>query len=260
MYAEFAFDAKVQRLSEAFQRRFVMLLCLRCANGDVTMCDGDVTFHLRISDEEWNETKRVLIEKNMIDADNNIVHYAARQYVSDSSTERTRKYRDNKKQRLKEEERHSDDCETSQRRSSDALEAEAEAEAEAEEKAKTEGIASGGGSSPPAHARTREPPPPPPNSFSDSDLQSDPINRRACEISELLRKRGASISAMNPTIREWAERGYTDGQLLSALEIAQERRQKKADPNPVNAGLINSIIPDVISQKNDRAKIFAGML
>ena len=36
-YAEFATDPKVQMLSEQDQRRFIMLLCLRCSNGDVTL-------------------------------------------------------------------------------------------------------------------------------------------------------------------------------------------------------------------------------
>ena len=36
LYAEFAHDPKVQMLSEVDQRRYIMLLCMRC-NGDVTL-------------------------------------------------------------------------------------------------------------------------------------------------------------------------------------------------------------------------------
>lgn len=54
MYAEFATDPKVQMMSEADQRRFVMLLCLRCSNDDVTLHDDEVAFQLRISNDEWS--------------------------------------------------------------------------------------------------------------------------------------------------------------------------------------------------------------
>ncbi len=98
MYAEFATDPKLQMLSESLQRRFVMLLCLRC-NGCETLQDEEVTFQLRISNEEWAETKAIFISKNMLDNDNNITNWDKRQYVSDVSTERVRKYRNKKKQK-----------------------------------------------------------------------------------------------------------------------------------------------------------------
>ena len=65
MYAEFATDPKVQMMSEADQRRFVMLLCLRCSNDDVTLHDDEVAFQLRISNEEWAATKAVFVAKNL---------------------------------------------------------------------------------------------------------------------------------------------------------------------------------------------------
>ena len=52
MYAEFATDPKVQMLSEVDQRRYIMLLRLRCGNGDVTFHDDEVAFQLRINSEE----------------------------------------------------------------------------------------------------------------------------------------------------------------------------------------------------------------
>ncbi len=58
LYHEFATDPKVQMLSEVDQRRFIMLLCLRCSNDDVTLHDDEVAFQLRISSEEFTETKR----------------------------------------------------------------------------------------------------------------------------------------------------------------------------------------------------------
>ena len=98
LYAEFATDPKVQRLSETDQRRFIMLLCLRCSNGDETLQDDDVTFQLRISIEEWLSTKEVLLSKCLITADNKPTAWNKRQFASDSSTARVRDYRDSKKQ------------------------------------------------------------------------------------------------------------------------------------------------------------------
>lgn len=93
LYSEFAHDPKIQRMSEALQRRFIMLLCIRCSNGDVTLHDDDVTFQLRISNDEWAETKAVFIEKNLIDESNNPVAWDKRQFASDSSAELVARHR-----------------------------------------------------------------------------------------------------------------------------------------------------------------------
>jgi hypothetical protein len=92
MYAEFATDPKVQRLSEQNQRRLTMIFCLRC-NGDVTLHDEDVTFMLRISHEEWIETKALFIERGFINNDNEVLNWDKRQYISDSSSERVARHR-----------------------------------------------------------------------------------------------------------------------------------------------------------------------
>ncbi|WP_417070797.1 hypothetical protein [Niveibacterium terrae] len=97
LYAEFATDPKVQMLSEVNQRRYIMLLCLRCSNGDVTLHDEEVAFQLRISNEEWAATKAVLVAKGLIGEDGLPSAWDRRQYRSDSSAERVRKHRENKK-------------------------------------------------------------------------------------------------------------------------------------------------------------------
>ena len=98
MYAEFATDPKVQMLSESMQRRFMMLLCLRCSNGDVTLQDDEVAFQLRISNEEWADTKALLIAKGLIDLSAKPCAWAKRQYASDSSAARVSAHREKKKQ------------------------------------------------------------------------------------------------------------------------------------------------------------------
>lgn len=101
-YWEFINDPKVQMMSEAYQRRLVCLLCIRCSNvtgnGDVTLHDENVAFQLRISNEEWMETKACFIAKHFIDEANNIINWDKRQYASDSSRERVAKHRNKVKQ------------------------------------------------------------------------------------------------------------------------------------------------------------------
>lgn len=99
LYSEFAHDPKVQMMSEAMQRRYIMLMCMRC-NGDVTLHDDEVAFHLRISDEDWAQTKELFISKGFIDNNLNLLNWEKRQFKNDSTTssaERVRRYREKKK-------------------------------------------------------------------------------------------------------------------------------------------------------------------
>lgn len=97
MYAEFANDPKVQMLSEVDQRRFIMLLCLRCSNGDVTLRETEVAFVLRVTEAEWLETKARLLDKGIITQDNKPTSWEKRQFESDSSAERVARHRAAKK-------------------------------------------------------------------------------------------------------------------------------------------------------------------
>lgn len=96
-YHEFSTDPKVQMMPEAYQRRLTMLFCFRC-NDNVTLHDEEITFQLRISPEEWAATKAEFIKREFIDADNNILNWNKRQYISDSSNQRVKKHREKKKQ------------------------------------------------------------------------------------------------------------------------------------------------------------------
>lgn len=97
MYAEFAMDAKVQSMSEAMQRRLVMVFCLRCSDVTVTLCDEEIAFQLRISEHELAETKALFMRKGFIDDSWNPKNWDKRQYASDSSAARTRAYRERQK-------------------------------------------------------------------------------------------------------------------------------------------------------------------
>lgn len=94
LYAEFATDPKVQMLSEQDQRRYLMLLCMRCSNGDVTLHDDEVAFQLRISAQEWCATKVVLAQRMLIDEQNKPCAWERRQFNSDSSAERVSRHRE----------------------------------------------------------------------------------------------------------------------------------------------------------------------
>ena len=93
MYAEFATDPKVQMLSEADQRRYMMLLCLRCSNGDVTLHDTEVAFQLRINADEWAATKATLVTRKLVTNANLPTAWEKRQKASDSSAARVAKHR-----------------------------------------------------------------------------------------------------------------------------------------------------------------------
>lgn len=101
LYHEFATDPKLQMMSEADQRRYVMVLCLKCCNDDVTLHDKEVAFQLRISEDEWLITKKLFLDKDLICQDNKPIAWNKRQFLSDSSTERVAKHREKKKAGVK---------------------------------------------------------------------------------------------------------------------------------------------------------------
>lgn len=93
MYSEFSHDPKVQMLSEPMQRRYIMLMCMRCSNVLVTLRVTEIAFHLRISNDELEETRSLFIEKGFIDSDWNLLNWEKRQFVSDRSAPRVAKHR-----------------------------------------------------------------------------------------------------------------------------------------------------------------------
>ncbi len=119
LYSEFAHDPKIQMLPEAMQRRYVMLLCLRCSETLETLHETEIAFQLRLTEAELIETKQLFINKNFIDKHWKILNWDKRQFVSDSSTMRVRKHRDSKKQ-------PSNADETLQKRPSNAIDTDTE--------------------------------------------------------------------------------------------------------------------------------------
>jgi len=121
LYSEFAHDPKVQMLSEAMQRRYVMLLCLRCSEVLETLHETEIAFQLRLSTEELEQTKQLFISKNFIDKHWNLLNWDKRQFISDSSTMRVARHREKKKQ-------PSNADETLQKRPSNAIDTDTDTE------------------------------------------------------------------------------------------------------------------------------------
>jgi hypothetical protein len=98
------------------------------------------------------------------------------------------------------------------------------------------------------------PPPPPASETPPADKTTtlppatpiaDAVTVRAVSIAVLLRQRGAGVTAGDPRLRSWAERGIGDAALLLALETAERRREQSGSLHPVNAGLLDAILGDV---------------
>ena len=123
LYSEFAHDPKIQMLSEAMQRRYVMLMCLRCSEVLETLHETEIAFQLRLSTEELEQTKQLFISKNFIDKHWNLLNWDKRQFVSDSSTMRVAKHRNKKKQ-------VSNADETLQKRQSNAIDTDTDTDTE----------------------------------------------------------------------------------------------------------------------------------
>jgi hypothetical protein len=93
LYSEFAFDPKVQLLDETLQRRFLMLLCLAGAGITPTSNVSEVDFALRVGVSECEKTRSILVSKGLIDEQWFPVKWKKRQFESDTSTPRVKRFR-----------------------------------------------------------------------------------------------------------------------------------------------------------------------
>ena len=100
-YTEAIDDPKVQRLPPTLFKTWVNLLCLAGKNGGNLPSLDDIAFHLRLSIHDAEQQLSELILAGLIDIDGtgskrSPHNWAKRQFVSDTSTERVRKHRQNK--------------------------------------------------------------------------------------------------------------------------------------------------------------------
>lgn len=102
LYSEFEDDPKVQMMSEMDQRRLIMLFCQRCKGERRT--DQQLSFKWRVSLNEVKRTKTVFLANGFIDENWHVTNWNKRQFLSDSSTDRVRKFRERKNTTLKQDE------------------------------------------------------------------------------------------------------------------------------------------------------------
>ena len=69
LYTDFATNPKIQVVTEALRYRYVALLCMQCAEMYESAPDDEVALYLRISVDEWLETKKIFIERRLLNAD-----------------------------------------------------------------------------------------------------------------------------------------------------------------------------------------------
>lgn len=94
-FAEFAYDPKVQSMSEAMQRRLDMLLCLHCDGALDGIEDSELAIALRISRAELNKTRELFRRKGFIAETWVPRNWDKRQIPADpTAAERMRRLRD----------------------------------------------------------------------------------------------------------------------------------------------------------------------
>ncbi len=102
LYAEFASDPVVQTLSFEDQRHYIVVLCLKCAGVldrkiSPQARNRIISHALNLDREAMDSAKERLIEVDLIGKNWQPNAWKWRQFQSDSSTERVRKYRKSKK-------------------------------------------------------------------------------------------------------------------------------------------------------------------
>lgn len=100
LYAEMIDDPKIGRLNDAQFRLWIEILCLACKgeNGNTLQTIDDINWSLR---RNVTETLRELLHETLVKLDSEnrvfVTNWEKRQFNSDNSTDRVRKYRERKK-------------------------------------------------------------------------------------------------------------------------------------------------------------------
>ena len=133
MYVDFLNDPKMIALAFEDQRHFIGVLALKSdgvidSGCDAELLDRIVAQRLWIDPAAIVEVKKRLVSGGLIGVDWQPIAWEKRQYNSDRSAERTRKYR--QRQRESEQENTCDVAVTSQQRFCDALDTDTETETE----------------------------------------------------------------------------------------------------------------------------------
>lgn len=223
-YSEFATDAKVQSMPEAMQRRLMMLFCLRCSDVLATLHDDEIAFALRITEDDLAETKALFMRKGFINDDWQLTNWEKRQYSSDSSTERSRKHRANKKS----------DVQQACNVAATPPEADTDTDSDTENKEASAVIT--------GIAKDEK-----------SKADASPISRSK-EIAEYLRQRGiVGSNSENPNIIAWGDNARVTNEILeAALSVVRSRKlDVPAGPNYIAPIIADMLKPKSVAKKAD---------
>ena len=204
LYHDVIDDPKIGLLPESEQLLWFKLLCLASMSddrGSIEMNDDELCFRLRISVEFWRCVKEKFRVKGLIECGKNgsikICNWDKRQYDSDSSTERTKRYR-SKQKSLKE--KTGNVTGTSQERPCDALDTD------------TEEI----------------------RQESETEKSNDPDGDRAFEISEDLATKSESVATVSPNAVAQKARAGTENptatRVVSSAQRVEDRFKAGAKP------------------------------
>lgn len=128
LYVGIVDNAKLRLLPKIYRWYYVAILCLEqegLLNSSSNLLTRKIAVKLEVEVSELIDIKQKLIEVELIDDDWHPIGWNERQFKSDSSTERTRKYRENKKKK-----KQCDGNETSQEHHGDALDTDTKIEVE----------------------------------------------------------------------------------------------------------------------------------
>ena len=120
LYSETVSDPKIQTLDLSSKWMWITCLCIASASkergalrfGDVTVTFQDLSQIAGVTSQEGERAVKNLLERGMLNQGDDgvlrVTNWDKRQYPSDSSAERTRKYREKKKANVTSQERHGD--------------------------------------------------------------------------------------------------------------------------------------------------------
>lgn len=107
MYSDFMFDEKIEFIAFEDQRHYVFILCMKNAGvldkeyAQPGMLERVVSKRLGLYGEAFESAKKRLTEAGLIDSEFHPVAWDKRQFLSDSSAERVKAYRDRIKKDVK---------------------------------------------------------------------------------------------------------------------------------------------------------------
>ncbi len=81
----------------------------------------------------------------------------------------------------------------------------------------------------------------------------DETQNAAAAFVEILRTSGIGFAADDERVRSWPALGATPIDLRTAIQVGLLRRKRENSTQPLNIGLLNSLLPEAIAQRTGRA-------